>query len=159
MALYKGYGTEAGAQVTIADIKKLAAGGQNVSIDDIIMSAMDGRINECDASFRRAIAGKINSAVILRSLQRHLGRLIEANANMNNGDTPQSAIKALRPPVFRMQERAFLGQLGIWQGNMLRRALSQSLEAEKQLKTAGAPGNAITGRLLLALASYAKKRR
>ena len=159
MALYKGYGAKAGAQVTIADIKKLAAGGQNVSIDDIIMSAMDGRINDCDASFRRAIAGKINSAVILRSLQRHLGRLIEANANMNNGDTPQSAIKALRPPVFRMQERAFLGQLGIWQGNMLRRALSQSLEAEKQLKTAGAPGNAITGRLLLALASYAKKRR
>ena len=42
---------------------------------------------------------------------------------------------------------------------MLRRALSQSLEAEKQLKTAEAPGNAITGRLLLALASYAKKRR
>jgi len=42
---------------------------------------------------------------------------------------------------------------------MLRRALSQSLEAEKQLKTAGAPADAITGRLLLALSSYAGKRR
>jgi len=159
MALYKGYGDEAGAKVTINDIKILAAGGQNASIDDIIISAMDGRLYDCDTSFKRAVAGKINSAVILRSLQRHLGRLIEATANMDSGDTPENAIKALRPPVFRMQERAFLGQLRIWPGRMLRRALSQSLEAEKQLKTAGAPGDAITGRLLLALAGYAKKRR
>ena len=159
MALYKGYGTESNANVTVADIRKLAAGGQSVSIDDIIMSAMDGRPADCDAKFKRAVAGKINSAVILRSLQRHIGRLIEANVNMSNGETAESAIKALRPPVFRMQERAFLGQLRLWKGTMLRRALSQSLEAEKQLKTAGAPTDAITGRLLLALASYAKKRR
>ena len=159
MALYKGYGTETNAKVTVADIRKLSAGGQSVSIDDIIMSAMDGRPADCDAKFKRAVAGKINSAVILRSLQRHLGRLIEANVNMNNGESAQGAIKALRPPVFRMQERAFLGQLRLWKGTMLRRALSQSLEAEKQLKTAGAPTDAITGRLLLALASYAQKRR
>ncbi len=159
MALYKGYGSEAGAKVSLADVRVLAAGGQNVSIDDIIMSAMDGRLEDCDAHFKRAVAGKINAAVILRSLQRHLGRLIEANANMASGDTAESAIKALRPPVFRMQERAFLSQLRLWPGSMLSRALSQSLEAERQLKTASAPGNAITGRLLLALAGYAKKRR
>ena len=159
MALYKGYGTETSAKVTVEDVRKLAAGGQNVSIDDIIMSAMDGRILECDAQFKRAVAGKINAAIILRSLQRHLGRLIEANTNMDNGDSPEGAIKSLRPPVFRMQERAFLGQLKLWPGSMLRRALSQSMEAEKQLKTAAAPSDAITGRLLLALAGYAKKRR
>jgi len=159
MALYKGYGTEPDAIVTLEDIRALAAGGQNVSIDDIIMSAMDGRPAVSDANYRRAIAGKINTAVILRSLQRHLGRLIEANTNMESGETPEGAIKALRPPVFRMQERAFLGQLRLWPNSMLRRALSQSHEAEKQLKTASAPGDAIVGRLLLALASYAKKRR
>jgi len=159
MAIYKGYGAEPGAVVTLEDVRVLAAGGQNVSIDDIIMNAMSGRPAECDASYRRAVAGKINTAVILRSLQRHLGRLIEANVNIAHGDTPESAIKALRPPVFRMQERAFLGQVKLWPASMLRRALSQSHEAEKQLKTAGAPGNAIVGRLLLALATYAQKRR
>jgi DNA polymerase-3 subunit delta len=159
MALYKGYGTEPEARVTIEDIRTLAAGGQSVSIDDIIMNAMSGNPSECDASFRRAVAGKMNSAVILRSLQRHIGRLLEANANMESGESPEGALRSLRPPVFRMQERAFLGQLRIWPGTMLRRALSQSLEAEKQLKTAGAPADAITGRLLLALSSYAGKRR
>ena len=159
IALYKGYGAEPNAKVTLADIQLLAAGGQSVSIDDIIMSAMSGNVAECDASFRRAVAGKMNSAVILRSLQRHIGRLLEANANMQNGDSAEGALRSLRPPVFRMQERAFLSQLRLWPGGMLRRALSQSLEAEKQLKTASAPVDAITGRLLLALSGYAGKRK
>ncbi|MEP3889117.1 MAG: DNA polymerase III subunit delta [Hellea sp.] len=159
MALYKGYGSEPNAKITMADVRILAAGGQSVSIDDIIMSAMSGNVAECDASFRRAVAGKMNSAVILRSLQRHIGRLLEASVNIDNGDSAEGALRSLRPPVFRMQERAFLGQLRIWPGGMLRRALSQSLEAEKQLKTASAPGDAITGRLLLALSGYARKRK
>ena len=159
MTLYKGYGAEPGAKVTMADIRTLAAGGQSVSIDDIIMGAMSGNVSDCDASFRRAVAGKMNSAVILRSLQRHIGRLLEASANMDSGESAEGALRSLRPPVFRMQERAFLSQLRIWPSSMLRRALSQSLEAEKQLKTAGAPVDAITGRLLLALSSYAGKRR
>ena len=159
MVLYKGFGSEPGARVTVEDIRVLAAGGQNTSINDIIMSAMDGRVNACDASYKRAVAGKINSAVVLMALQRHLVRLIEANENMTRGETAQGAIKSLRPPVFKMQERFFLTHLRIWPSRALKRALSQSLEAEKQLKTAGSPADAITGRLLLALASFAKKRR
>ena len=159
MVLYKGFGSEPGARVTVEDIRVLAAGGQNTSINDIIMSAMDGRVNACDASYKRAVAGKINSAVVLMALQRHLVRLIEANGNMTRGETAQGAIKSLRPPVFKMQERFFLTHLRIWPSRALKRALSQSLEAEKQLKTAGSPADAITGRLLLALASFAKKRR
>ena len=78
---------------------------------------------------------------------------------MTRGETAQGAIKSLRPPVFKMQEGFFLTHLRIWPSRALKRALSQSLEAEKQLKTAGSPADAITGRLLLALASFAKKRR
>ncbi len=157
MALYKGYGAVTGAVVNAADIKTVAAGGQSVSIDDIIMSAMGGRPGICDASFRRAMAGKMNAAIILRSLQRHIGRLLETRAAIDSGENAGSAMKSLRPPVFHMQEQAFSQQLHIWPGAMLARAQSQSLEAEKQLKTAGAPAEAITGRLLLALSGYAKK--
>ena len=159
MALYKGNGEISGANITVDDVRAIAAGGQSASIDDIIMSAMSGRTQDCDANFRRAVAGKINSAVILRSLQRHIGRLLEAGANLANGETPEGAIKALRPPVFRMQERDFLAQLRLWPTGLLERALRQSVEAEKQIKTAGAPTDAIMGRLLIALASYAEKRK
>lgn len=158
MVLYKGFGEVAGATVTVDDVKTLASGAQAASIDDIILSAMSGETAKCDDAFRRAVASKVNTAVILRALQRHLGRLLEANAHMQAGDRPESAIKALRPPVFQMQERTFLSQLRIWPSRALQSALSQSLVAEEQLKSAGAPGEAIVGRMLLALASFAAKR-
>lgn len=158
MILFKGFGKEPDAKVTLDDIKVLASGAQAASIDDIIMSAMSGRVDECDDAFRRAVEGKVNTAVILRSLQRHLSRLLEAAGHMQAGERPESAIKALRPPVFRMQERAFLTHLRLWPTGALNRALSQSLVAEAQLKSAGAPGEAIVGRMLLALSSFAAKR-
>ncbi len=159
MILFKGYGTIANAKVSIADVKAVAAGAQAASIDDIIMSAMDGQPAACDDAYRRAVAGKTNVAVILLSLQRYLSRLLEAAGRVEAGETPQSAIKALRPPVFRMQERKFLAQLRRWPSRALQQALSQSLSAEEQLKSAGAPAEAIVGRILLALASYGQKRR
>ncbi len=158
MILYKGFGQDPGAAVAIDDIKVLASGAQAASIDDIILSALNGETAKCDDAFRRAVASKVNTAVILRALQRHLGRLLEASAHMQAGERAESAIKSLRPPVFRMQERAFLNQLRIWPPLALQRALSQSLVAEEQLKSAGAPGEAIVGRMLLALASFAVKR-
>lgn len=158
MILYKGFGETPGATVSVADVKTLASGAQAASIDDIILSAMSGDTAKCDDAFRRAVASKVNTAVILRSLQRHLGRLLEANAHIQSGDRPESAIKALRPPVFRMQERTFISQLRIWPSRALQKALSQSLIAEEQLKSAGAPGEAIVGRMLLALSSFAANR-
>lgn len=158
MALYKGYGNEPSATVTIADVKILAAGGQSASIDDIVYAAMSGRMLECDETYRRAIAGKQSAASILFALQRHITQLLEATANMNAGDSTEGAMRSLRPPIFGMRQREFTAQLRRWPGLILQKALSQSIEAEMQLKTAGSPADAITGRLLLALASYAEKR-
>ena len=159
MILFKGYGETPDARISVEDVKMVAAGAQAASIDDIIMSAMNGQTAKCDDTFKRAIAGKVNIAIILLSLQRHITRLLEASAHMQAGDRPQSAMKALRPPVFRMQERNFLNHLQTWPMKALHSALSETLTAEQQLKSAGAPGEAIVGRILLTLAGFAAKRR
>jgi len=159
MILYKGNGEIPGAVVSIDDIRNVASGGQIASIDDIIQTAMSGDVDACDYAYRTAMAGKMNSAVILRSLQRHISRLLEAHAHMASGESIESAMRALRPPVFRMQERAFIQQVRKWRETMLQKVLSQSLEAERQVKTAGSPADAIVGRLLLALGTYAARQR
>lgn len=158
MALYKGYGTEAGASVTVDDVKALAAGGQAASIDDIINDTMSGRVDSADAVFRRAVAGKINTAIILMSLQRHISRLLEVQSKMGAGESADGAVRSLRPPLFGPAQNAFKLQLRSWPSTMLQRALAQTLEAEKSVKSAGSPADAIVGRLLLALSSYAARR-
>ncbi|WP_371396545.1 DNA polymerase III subunit delta [Fretibacter rubidus] len=158
MAVYKGYGTEAGASVTIEDIKSVAAGGQSASIDDIINFTMGGKVDDADTMFRRAVAGKLNTVVILFSLQRHISRLLEAQGKMQRGDSAENAIRSLRPPVFGMAQRDFVRQLNLWPSSALQRALSQTLDVEKNVKTAASPADALVGRLLLALSSFAARR-
>ncbi len=159
MILFKGAGDTPNAVVTVEDIRAIAAGAQAASLDDIIMAALNGDPAGCDDAFQRAVSGKVNTAVILRSLQRHLSRLLEAAALMDAGERAESAIKSLRPPVFRLQERTFLSQLRSWKSGALRKILSQSLVAEEQVKSAGAPAEEIVGRLLLAVAQFGARRK
>ena len=158
MALYKGYGKNSGAVVSLADIRAVAAGGQSASIDSIVMQTMSGDIEAADASYRRAMSGKVNPVSVLIGLQRHLLRLIEASMALESGENMGQALRSLRPPVFSMQEDLFRRHLSLWPLTMLRRALIQSQKAEREIKTAAAPTEAIMGRLILALASYAGKR-
>lgn len=157
MALYKGYGSIQGAKITIADIRAIAAGGQAASIDTIITEAMSGHTDKCDASFRRAVEGKVNPVSILFALQRHMLRLMEAAIKMESGESASSAIKSMRPPVFKMQEGAFMHQLNLWPARVIRKSLAQCQIAERQVKTTAMPAEAIISRLLLALSSYAAK--
>jgi len=159
MALYKGYGSVDGAVVSLADIQAVAAGGQSASIDTIITETLSGEIDAMDASFRRAVAGKVSPIGILFGLQRQLMRLTEASIAMESGLPKGQAMKGLRPPVFAMQERVFSRQLDIWGLRMLRRSLAECQSAERASKTAGAPIESIVSRLLLALSGYAAKRR
>jgi len=163
MALYKGYGqtteNNGGAVVTLKDIQAVAAGGQSASIDMIVTEALSGQLDAMDASYRRAVAGKVSPIGILFGLQRQIMRLTEASIAMQSGLPKGQAMKALRPPVFAMQERAFSAQLDIWGLRMLKRSLLECQSAERASKTAGAPIDSIVSRLLLALAGYAAKRR
>jgi len=159
MALYKGYGKVLGAEVSVDDIRAVAAGGQSASIDAIITDAMTGQTASADAAFRRAVAGKVNPIQILFALQRHILRLLDAATRMQGGDSAAQAMRALRPPVFRMQERAFEAQLRLWSVGILQRSLRECQLAERRVKSTGSAAEAITSRLLLALAQFAAQKR
>lgn len=158
MALYKGYGHNAEAQVTIDDVRAVAAGAQASAIDPIIQDAMTGRVDSLDNRFRRAVEAKISPIAIHFALQRHILRLCEAAAQMERGDSAVSAARSLRPPVFRMAEDGFVAQLNRWSPKALRSALSQCQNVERQLKSTGAPVEALTERLLFGLAQFARRR-
>ena len=157
LMLYKGEASTDN-KVTTADIEAIATDAQVSSLDNIISYFCLGQLNKADAAYQRALAGKIYPAVILRALQRHISRLLEAHSFMASGDNAEQAVKALRPPVFFAQQGAFRRQVSIWSPRALQSALTQSLETETQVKTAGAPADILVGRLLLALGQYANKR-
>ena len=159
MALYKDLGKAEDILVTRADIKALAAGAGSAGLDEIVFAALGGDTLATDNSYRRAVAGKISAPAVLAALQRHLTRLHQAAALIGNGQSADEAMRALRPPVFMMDKAKVGLQLRLWPEKVLARALTQSLDVERQIKTTGAPAEALMGRLLLALAGFAAKRR
>ncbi|MEE9347288.1 MAG: DNA polymerase III subunit delta [Robiginitomaculum sp.] len=159
MALYMGYGETAGTLISLADVHASAAGGQAGNIDEIINAAFSGRLHEADDAFRRAMSGKMHAAVILRSAQRHMTRLHGALAAMSGGASASDAMRNLRPPVFAMRKHDFESQLRLWSIPILDKIIRESLETEKRVKSAGAPVEALTGRLLNAIATIAMRRK
>ncbi|MBL4870259.1 MAG: DNA polymerase III subunit delta [Robiginitomaculum sp.] len=159
LALYKGYGTQEDAVLTLEDIKLLAAGAGASGLDDIVLDALSGKTQAADAAFNRAMAGKVTPHSVLAALQRHLVRLHQVKCLMSSGQSSDDAMRALRPPVFMMQKTAFAGQVRIWPEAALARAISSSLDVEKQMKSTGMPATALMGRLLLSLSSFAAKRK
>ena len=59
MALYMGYGKQGKKNITIENIKEIAAGGNDVTISDVIMNTMSGNLLETDNYFHRAIKSKV----------------------------------------------------------------------------------------------------
>lgn len=159
LALYKGYGLEDGAVVSLEDIKAVAAGVGADGLDDIVFAAMAGHTSVMDANLRRALAGRTSAHGVLAALNRHLVRLHQARVKISSGASAADAMKALRPPVFVMRKKAFSDALHIWPETALVRAMAQGLETERAMKSTGAAADALLGRLLLALCSFAAKRK
>ncbi|HHI88552.1 MAG TPA: DNA polymerase III subunit delta [Hellea balneolensis] len=159
LALYKGYGQEDGAVVTLADIRAVAAGVGADGLDDIVFAAMSGQTSVMDASLRRALSGKTSAHGVLAALGRHITRLHQARVKMQSGASASEAMNALRPPVFALRKAAFAEALHIWPEPALARAIARSSETERAMKSTGAAAEALLGRLLLALSNYAARRR
>ena len=159
LALYKGYGQETDAVLTLADIKLLAAGAGSAGLDDIVFEALSGNPLATDTKYLRALGGKVSAHAVMSTLQRHLVRLHQAACLMASGHSSDDAMRSLRPPVFIMHKSAFAGQLRTWPETALARAIGSALETEKQMKSTGMPAEALMGRLLLSLSAYAAKRK
>ncbi len=163
LALYKGSGKEADATinklVTVADIKAIISGAGADGIDDIVFATLLGQVNNMDEILRRALAGKTSPHAILAALSRQIVRLHQAKSQMTQGVSADEAMRALRPPVFIMRKNDFGQALRIWNTSALERAIAQSIETEKSMKSTGSASEALLGRLLLALAVYASKRK
>lgn len=143
-------------EISLDDASAVLNDPVNQAGDNIAHLASDGDMKGLsEALYRSSLAG-VSSISILRVLQRQILRLSTAAGHMATGDSPQAAMKKLRPPVFFMEQKRFERQLVRWTENKLARASQLLLEAELAAKTTGAPQNEIVERAAFRLASLAR---
>jgi len=153
LALFKG---EPG-EVSLEDAMACVGDNGATSLDSVIYAAAGGDLPGLETALARVLSDSLHPVAILRAIGRHLQRLHLASGAMDKGQSPDQAMKSLRPPIIFKFTNGFRGQLQRWSKVKLAHALELVTEAELDCKSTGLPAEAICGRALLRIAQAARK--
>lgn len=129
------------------------------SLDDLVLAAGDGDTATVDSAAQKLFSEGVSPIAVLRTAQRHFGRLHLANCRVAAGDSPDNVMSSLRPPVFFKAKPRFRRQLDRWRRDRLQDVLERLADAEADCKRTGMPAETICARTVLQVASLARRRR
>ena len=143
-------GPDAGPRATLSLDDAIAAVGDAgaLDFDDPARAAADGDRAGTDRAVRRLLEDGVASIAMLRAAQGYFRRLHMARGAMQQGQSTDSAMASLRPPVFFKQAPQFRRQLERWRLPMISIALARLIECEAACKKTGAPDELLLSRSL-----------
>ncbi len=148
-------GEEAGA-ITLDDARAACGEAGADSLDTLIYSAGGGNSKAALQAYDRLLAEGVPFMAILRSLQNHFRRLHVTKTRMQSGDSVESAMKKLAPPIFFKQEQVFRAQLQRWSLPVLEQIAAKLMALEAQCKKTGAMPETLCSQALLSISKAAR---
>jgi len=158
LALYMGPGSDS-RRVELADAEAVVGDSALLAQDDLVYAVGEGDLAALERAFRRNLAEGAAPISLIRATARHFLRLQWAAARVAGGESVDSAMRALRPPVFFRYEPRFRRQVQRWSPDRLAVALERLLEAERRCKRSAMPAAAIAQRAFMEIARNAEPRR
>lgn len=137
-------------------VQQLVCQDGEAGFDDLAQYCADGDMAQADMALNRALEAGQHPAMLVRTLSRHFQRLAQVARAKLRGDSLDTAISKLRPPVFIMQKQRFTAQSGRWNARRLQTALSLILHTERELKTSVSSPESVLGRMVLRVCSLAR---
>lgn len=134
------------------DVRACTAAPQS-DIDTLIRHMADGRPAELSAVMQKVFGHGGQTQTILPAARRYLYRLYQVVAALRDGDSLDTALRGLRPPLFFKERDAFTHQARRWQAEALERALGLITEAEGVLRGGrNVPEKALVERTIIRIA-------
>lgn len=145
-------------RVDAAAVQACVGDSAEQSLDDLVLAVGDGDRAAVDRILDKAFAEGVSAVAMLRAAQRHFDRLHLTACRAARGDSPDQAMKALKPPVFFKAQPRFRSQIQRWSPDRLADALARLVDAEAECKRTGTPADTLCARTLLQLATMARGR-
>ena len=143
--------------ISLADVRACLVDGGSEDLDAVSGACADGAPGPLAAALFRCASAGTNPVTILRALQRTFARIEAARQHMDRGDSPNDAMKKLRPPVFFGEQDAFRGRLNQWSTPKLEAARRRLIEAELMAKTTGNPQRELVERTAFQLCALVRR--
>ncbi|MGD0144391.1 MAG: DNA polymerase III subunit delta, partial [Rhizomicrobium sp.] len=154
LALY----AHGGDRVTIEDVRAVIGDDTEARVDEVCDAAGEGDMAKLDRALERLWIADFSPIAILRMAMSHFQRLTLARAQVSRGESIDTAIKRMRPPVHFQRLSSFRAQAQRWNDAALGEVLDLLLDTEALCKTTGVPTEAVCGRALLNVAARVRTR-
>jgi DNA polymerase-3 subunit delta len=145
-------------QVALEDVRAVMGDEAEARSESACDAAAGGDLVKLDRELERLWVSDTNPAQVIRSAMGHFQKLLQARESTSRGESIDTVMKRLRPPVHFSRSTAFKAQAQRWNTDKLGEALDMLLEAEVLTRTTGVPAEAVTGRALMNIAAMAKGR-
>lgn len=137
--------------ITLEDVEAIVGDVSDKPIGAAIDAVLAGNSNSLDDNLNQLFASKTVPFVLISSLMREFRSLATMRATIDMGRSISSVVDAARPPIFFKRKDMVTRALSSWSGEALGRALMRIENAILETRQKGAPEEAITRNLFLAL--------
>jgi DNA polymerase-3 subunit delta len=144
--------------VSLEDVRATLGDEAEARVEEAIDAAGNGDVARLDLALERLWIAGTSPIQVVRQTMTHFQRLLQVIVEAKRGESLDSAMRKLRPPVHFARATAFKNQAQRWNETALGDVLDQLLDTEALCKTTAVPAEAACGRALMNVAARARTR-
>ena len=146
-----------GGTLTVETISEALGDSAVLAVDDVADAVANGHVPALSKALRKAWLEEANCVMIIRGCQTYFNQLGMLGYAVLAGQSPQTAVRGLRPPVhFKLQD-AFIRHLKNWQPQRCMDMVNRLQDIEISLKSKTIDDRALTSQSLLGLCLRAQR--
>jgi DNA polymerase-3 subunit delta len=158
-ALYAAASPEAPKAIDHEVIDALGAGSDEGDLSRLVDSAAGGDAAGLEAELARLHAEGQEGITLIRAMLRRMSLLARLRAEVEQGSTPAAVMASSGKSLFWKEKDEVGRQLARWRADLLAKAMTRLVEAERQVKAAGGIGPLAADEELFAICRQAARLR
>lgn len=143
--------------VEITDIKTVIGDTSASSQEDLCYFAAKGEIAKALEAYQELIHAGEEPVSLVRSLTYHFEKLLNCIAMIEKGQSADSTVAALRPPIMFFRKADLVWQLKVWKRQAVSDVLELLYNCERQCKTTNMPAEECLSYTLMQIGGAARR--
>lgn len=158
-ALYVGASPEAPKALDHDVVDALGAGSDEGDLSRLVGSAASGDAAGLEAELARLHAEGLEGIPLIRAMLRRMSLLARLRAEVEQGSSPAAVMASSGKSLFWKEKDEVGRQLAKWRADLLAKAVTRLVEAERQVKASGGIGPLAADEELFAICRQAARLR
>ena len=145
--------------ITNDDVLKVISDNSATSSDDVCYFTASGQIEKALQSYNKLLGEGGEPVSVVRNLMYHFMKLVTAVSMVEKGETVDTAISKISPPIIFFRKNSFRNQVSLWSKERLMGVIELLYKAERDCKTTNMPAEEVASYLIMQVASAANRMR